>query len=350
MSRNFKIDNHVIGANSNCFVIAEIGVNHNGKLKMAHELIDAAVNSGANAVKFQTFIAEQLASTVAPKADYQKNLTNSEETQLEMLRSFELSQKDHAELMSHCKEVGIIFLSTPFDETAADMLDDLGVSAFKIGSGDMTNLPLLRHVTKKGKPLLLSTGMSTLDEVIISVKAIEESQAVPLALLHCVSCYPAKPEECNLSVMHTLREKFNVAVGFSDHTLGSSISLAAVALGANVLEKHLTLDRNQEGPDHFSSILPVEFKIMVKSVRDIENSIGDGFKMPVDAELETAAVARKSLVASRNLEQGTILQATDIKILRPGTGLSPSMLEEVIGKTLSKSVSFDDVLTLDCIE
>lgn len=327
---------------SGCFVIAEAGVNHNGDVALAHRLVDAAVDAGADAVKFQTFTADRIVTPTAAKATYQAAATGGAETQHEMLRRLELDAAAHAELMEHCRARGILFLSTPFDEPAADLLARLGVEALKVPSGELTNLPFLDHVARKGLPLIVSTGMADLGEVEQAVRTVTGLDAAPpLALLHCVSSYPTPPADANLRAMATLRACFGVPVGFSDHTAGQSVAVAAAAIGARVIEKHLTLDRSMDGPDHKASLEPGEFTTMVAGIRDALAALGDGMKRPRPIEAEIRRVARKSLVAARALAAGTVLTAGDLVAKRPGTGIAPSGLAQVVGRRLRHDVAVD---------
>jgi N,N'-diacetyllegionaminate synthase len=326
------------------FVIAEAGVNHNGDLDLARRLVDAAAEAGADAVKFQTFRTEALVSGAAPKARYQVETTGERESQRAMLARLELSAEAHAGLRDHATRRGLVFFSTPFDEASADLLARLGVELLKIPSGEVTNLPLLRHVAAKRLPVLLSTGMCTLEEVAAAVEAIRAAGDPPLAILHCVSAYPAPAEDTNLRAMETLRARFGVPVGLSDHSLGLEIALAAVARGAAVLEKHLTLDRALPGPDHRASLEPADFGALVRGVRAIESALGDGAKRPMPSELDTRAVARRSLVAARPLPAGHRLTRDDIAIKRPGTGIPPGELERLLGRRLARSVEADALL------
>ena len=339
-----------IGNGSPCFIIAEAGVNHNGDLELARRLVDAAAEAGADAVKFQTFSADRLATAAAPQADYQRRNTGIEESQRAMLHRLELTAEAHRELMARCRERGILFLSSPFDEDSADFLEELGVPAFKIPSGELTNVPFLAHVARKGRPLIVSTGMATLDEVRPAVETIRQAGSPPLALLHCVSSYPAQPADVNLRAMATLREAFAVPVGFSDHTAGTDIALAAVALGANILEKHLTLDRTLPGPDHLASLEPDEWIAMVAALRRIEAALGDGRKRPAPSEADAARVARKSLVAAGDLPAGCVLRRDHLAVRRPGTGLPPGRLESVLGRRLRQALAAGAVLTEDLLE
>ena len=334
-----------IGPGQPCFVIAEAGVNHNGVLERALGLVDIAAEAGADAVKFQTFSAERLTTRSAPKAAYQFDSTNGSESHFDMLRRLELSEADHRVLARHCAARNILFLSTPFDDGAADMLERLGVAAFKVSSGDLTNLAFLRYVSEKGKPLIVSTGMATLGEVELAVGAIAGAGGVPYALLHCVSGYPAPPSSVNLRAMATLRRAFRVPVGFSDHTEGLEIAFGSVALGACILEKHFTTDRDLPGPDHRASLEPGELKDLVRGIRAIESSLGDGRKIPADAEGTMAAVARRSLVAARRVEPGAKLTSADVTVKRPGTGLAPALAEHVIGR--EARVAIDEGALID---
>lgn len=327
-----------IGPEQPCFIIAEAGVNHNGSLDMALRLVDAALRAEANAVKFQTFVSELVISANAPKAAYQRVTTAAAESQLEMVKKLEFPPHVFKEIQSYCNSVGILFLSTPFEEASADVLESLGVPAFKIPSGEITNFPFLEHVARKHRPMIVSTGMADLEEVREAVELIRNSGSAELILLHCVSSYPAKPAHVNLRAMQTLANEFSVPVGFSDHTLGIEIPLAAAALGASVIEKHLTLDKSLPGPDHRASLEPEEFAAMVRGIRTVESALGDGHKRPSPDELDTASVARKSLVSAHSLGRGTILAKDDIAIRRPGTGLGPALRSELIGRRLSRDV------------
>jgi len=338
-----------IGPHEPVFIIAEAGVNHNGDVEMARQLVDVAAEAGADAVKFQTFKAEQVASPSAPKAGYQLGATGAGESQQEMLRSLELSPKDHYVLRDHCERKGLIFLSTPFAEDSADFLDELGVPGFKIASGEITNFPFLQHVARKGKPLILSTGMSWLGEVDEAVRTIRSVGTKELILLHCVSRYPADPAEANLRAIRTMEGVFQIPVGFSDHTLGAEVALAAAAIGARVLEKHFTLDRALPGPDHRASLEPQELKALVRGVRKVEQALGHGRKEPSAGELETAAVARRSLVAACEIEPNTVLTESMVGIKRPGTGISPSMLPYVIGRTVKTRLTAGALITSEVL-
>ena len=333
-----------IGPGHPCFIIAEAGVNHNGDVGLAERLVDAAIETGADAVKFQTFTAERLVTPKAPKADYQAAVTDAAESQVAMLRKLELSREAHVRLFEYARRRGITFLSTPFDEQSADLLDDLGVPLFKIASGEITNLLLLEHVARKRKPMVVSTGMSTLDEVGEAVRVIHKAGCPALALLHCTSNYPADPAESNLNAMITMRQAFDLPVGYSDHTPGIEVAVAAVALGASVLEKHLTLSREMPGPDHRASLEPGDFAAMVRAVRSVETALGDGIKRPMESERNTRAIARRSLVAATDLPAGTVLQAHHLAAKRPGLGLPPGELARLVGRRLTKSLQADDMI------
>jgi N,N'-diacetyllegionaminate synthase len=329
---HIAIDGRQIGPGLPCFVIAEAGVNHNGDIARALQLVDIAAAAGADAVKFQTFSAERLVTRDAPKAQYQVETTGPERSQYAMLAELELSVDDHMQLIKRCNDRGILFLSTPFDEQAADLLHGFGIAAFKTPSGELTNLDFLQHVARFGLPMIVSTGMATLGEVDSAVSAIEASGEPPLALLHCVSNYPAAPTDVNLRAIDTLARAFGVPAGYSDHTVGIAIGLAAAALGACIIEKHYTIDRNLPGPDHRASLEPFELNALVAGIRTIEEALGDGRKRPTPSEASTAAVGRKSLVAARDIVRGAVLTTADISAKRPGTGLAPSLRDALVGR------------------
>jgi N-acetylneuraminate synthase len=345
-----KIGSRKVGSGEPVLVIAEIGVNHNGDVRLAQQLVDLAAAAGADAVKVQTFTAAGLVTPTSPKAVYQTETTSATESQLEMLRGLELSEDAHWELKQHCHRAGLMFLSTPFDSAAADLLEQLDVPAFKISSGDVTNLPLLEHVAGKGRPIILSTGMSNIEEVADAVKAIRNAGCEQLVLLHCVSNYPASVSDVNLRAMQTMAEAFRVPVGYSDHTTGIDISIAAVALGACVIEKHFTLDRNLPGPDHRASLEPDELRALIQGVRRVEAALGDGQKVPADSELDTARVARRSLVAAENIYAGTRILREMIAAKRPGTGLSPTKLSVIVGRTALVDIVAGSMLTTEMFD
>jgi N-acetylneuraminate synthase len=338
-----------VGPGWPCFVIAEAGVNHNGDLGLARKLIDAAAESGADAVKFQSFQADKLVTKDAVKANYQTRNTDAGESQLDMLRRLELSAADHRELVAHCRRRGVLFMSTPFDDASADLLDELDVPVYKMPSGEVTNLPFLAHVARKRRPMIVSTGMTTLGEVEAAVQTLEAAGNPPFVLLHCVSNYPADPADVNLRAMQTMATAFGRPTGYSDHTLGDAVTLAAVALGACVIEKHFTLDRNLPGPDHQASLEPAEIAALVRSIRVVEAALGDGRKRPAASEANTAAVARKSLVAAADIPAGASLTEKTIAIKRPGTGLPPAMRPLLVGKTARRDIRAGTLLTLEMV-
>ena len=329
---------------ANVFIIAEAGVNHNGSLDLALRLVDAAKASGADAVKFQTFRADLLVTQSAHKAPYQERTTGTSESQFEMLRRLELDAAAHRRLIDHCHEVGIQFLSSPFDTQSADLLASMNVPLYKVPSGEITNLPFLQHLARKGRPLFLSTGMSTLGEVEEAVHVLQSAGAPQVTLLHCVTEYPAPYAEVNLRAMQTLKVAFGLPVGYSDHTPGIFMAIAAVALGAEVIEKHFTLDRSLPGPDHAASLEPAELRQMVAAIRQVELALGSGIKAPAPCELPNLSVARKSVVAARSLPVGHQLAASDLDIKRPGNGLAPKLLPALIGRTLGKAVVQDELI------
>lgn len=347
------------------FIIAEAGVNHNGDLALAYKLVDAAVEAGADAVKFQTFKAENVVSRSTEKAEYQKETTGAAESQFEMIKKLELPLEDFEEIKKHCDKKGIIFLSTPYDYESVDFLEDL-VPLYKVGSGEITNLQFLKYIAKKGKPIILSTGMSNLGEVEEGISAITNANPsffltpnmqyssptirhssstfhfAPLALLHCISNYPANFEEINLKAMLTLEKAFKFPVGYSDHTLGIEISISAVALGAKVIEKHFTLNKSLPGPDHKASLEPQELKQMVVAIRNVEKSLGNEIKRPTQDEREVMKVARRSLVTARDIRAGKVVKESDITIKRPGTGILPKFKEIVVGMRLTRGIRKDE--------
>jgi N,N'-diacetyllegionaminate synthase len=341
-----EIAGRKVGDGHPCFVIAEAGVNHNGDINLARELVKVAAKAGADAIKFQTFTADRLATATAPKATYQVARTEQGESAQAMLKRLELDADDHKTLIQDCKREGIMFLSSAFDEQSADLLEELGVQAYKIPSGEITNIPYLRHMASKGKPLIVSTGMSTLDEVAVAFDAVKR---VPVVLLHCVSLYPSPPEGTNLRAMQTMRERFRVPVGYSDHTEGVDVALAAVALGASMLEKHFTTDRKLPGPDHAASLEPHELARMILGIREVEASLGDGVKRPLPEEAETARVARKSVVAAKDIAEGTAIDRDMLAVMRPGTGLPPTKLEWVVGRRAKHHIERGSVITEDLV-
>src|SRR6185369_17047632 len=350
MATTIQVGDKRIGAGAPVFIIAEAGVNHNGDLDMAKRLIHVAVAAGADAVKFQSFKAEVLVTATAPKANYQTQTTPAAESQLEMLRKLELSKEDHEELAAYCKSKGILFLSTPFDEASADLLDTLSVPLFKISSGDLTNTPLLTHVAKKQKPVILSTGMANLAEVREAVETLNAAGCDKIVLLHCVSDYPADPADMNLRAIQTLRETFGVPAGFSDHTQGLEVALAAAALGASVIEKHFTLDRTLPGPDHRASLEPAELTTFISGIRTVESSLGNGEKVPTAREIETAKVARRSIVAAQTIPSGKIVERHMLAVKRPATGLPPAQLDSIVGRKTRVEIREGTLLEMEMFE
>ena len=327
-------------------IIAEAGVNHNGDSKIAMELIEVAKTSGADFVKFQTFKASQLVVKSARKAPYQAQNSNANESQYEMLKGLELSERMHRELMEKSGILGINFISTAFDIESADMLHSLGQDIFKIPSGEITNLPYLRHIGSFGKKIILSTGMSNLQEVSDALKVLEVSGTPKsqITVLHCTSAYPAPVSEVNLLAMQTIKETLDVAVGYSDHTLGIEVSIAAVALGATVIEKHFTLDRNLPGPDHLASLEPDELKSMVSQIRNIEMALGDGVKRAMPSELENISLVRRSVVANCSIRKGEIFSELNLAAKRPRTGISPMDWDRIIGSQARRDFHADELI------
>lgn len=342
-----RIGSRSIGPGSPVFVIAEAGVNHNGNLQRALQLVDAAAEAGADAVKFQTFRAEEVVSVSAPKAQYQIGTTGAAESQLEMIKRLELSPEDHRAIVAHCNTRGILFLSTPFDFESAELLETLGVPAYKIGSGDITNWLFLEQIASKQKPIIISTGMSNLGEVEQAVSVLRRAGCSQLVILHCTSSYPAPPESVNLRAMQSMADAFHVPVGFSDHTKGMEASLAAVALGACVIEKHFTLDAKLPGPDHKASLEPDELGALVRSIRIVESMLGDGLKRSTLAEQDVKEVARRSIVARRTIASGTLITQDLLAFKRPGTGIPPSEYKKVVGRKAARTIAPDTLIKFE---
>lgn len=344
--KSVEIGERKIGDNCPCFIIAEAGVNHNGDLELAKQLVETAAEAGADAVKFQTFKAAALISAATPKAEYQKATTGSSEGQLEMVRRLEMSEAMTRAVAEHAAKRKILFLSTGFDEGSVDLLDSIGVPAFKVGSGDLTALPLLEFIGHKKKPVILSTGMSYMEEVRTAVEALLGAGCPEVALLQCVSSYPADPEAANLLVIQTLKDAFNVPVGFSDHSLGIEVAIAAVALGANIIEKHITLDVNLPGPDHRVSMTPQAFRTMTRSIRLVEASRGDGVKRPTPSEKNVREVARRSIVAACTIPQGAVITPAMLAFKRPGTGIPPASWKEIVGRRAVREIPVDTLIAI----
>jgi len=328
------------------FVIAEAGVNHNGSLPLAKKLVDAAKEAKADCVKFQTFIAENVVSSNAAKADYQKVQTGENGTQLEMVKKLELSFEEFKELKKYCDYKGIEFMSTAFDLDSLEFVNNLNVSRIKIPSGEITNLPLLIKAAQLHKPVILSTGMSNLEEVGKAITVLIENGVTDLTVLHCTTEYPAPFCDVNLNAMLTIKNTFNVKVGYSDHTEGWEIPVAAVALGAAVIEKHFTLDKTMEGPDHKASLEPDELEKMIASIRKVELALGDGIKHPAGSEIKNIAIVRKSIVAKCDIKKGDLLSEDNLAIKRPGNGISPMRWFEIIGQKANKDYKEDELIVL----
>lgn len=327
-------------------VIAEAGVNHNGSIELAKKLIKEASIAGADVVKFQTFKAETLVSKSAKKANYQKASTDAEESQFDMLKKLELDYAIHEELMQYSNEQGIKFLSSAFDLESIDLLSELGIDIFKIPSGEITNLPYLRKIAQTGKQVILSTGMSTISDIEAALEVLRQNGATDIIVLHCNTEYPTPMEDVNLLAMNNIQNTFKVRVGYSDHTAGIEVPIAAVALGAEVIEKHFTLDRTMEGPDHKASLDPKQLKAMVDAIRNIQAALGNGLKRPSESEIKNMSIARKSLVAKANIQAGEIFSEDNLTIKRPGTGLSPMLWDDIIGSIARKNYEADEVITL----
>lgn len=347
MEKVLQIENKLIG-NDSVFVIAEAGVNHNGSLVLAKKLVDVAKEAGADVVKFQTFKSEELITEEADMASYQEKNTGKKESQLDMLKKLELSYKDFEELKKYCDQKKIIFLSTPHTEGAVDFLDKL-VPAFKVSSGDLTNLPFLENIAKRNKSIILSTGMGTLGEIREAVETIKKYND-QIIILHCITNYPCTKEDVNLRAMETIQKEFGCITGYSDHTEGIEVPIMAVNLGAKVIEKHFTLDKNMEGPDHKASLNPAELKLMIDKIRKNEKIetpeeiLGNGLKIPNKNETEIAKVARKSVVAKINIPLNSVITEDMLVIKRPGTGINPKDISKVIGKRTSKEIKQDNLV------
>jgi N,N'-diacetyllegionaminate synthase len=328
------------------FIIAEAGVNHNGSLELAKKLIDVAVVSGADAVKFQTFKAEKLVSKNAQKADYQKQTTDTTESQFDMIKKLELDMDTHKELISYCKTKNIMFLSTPFDHDSIELLSDLGLEIFKIPSGEITNLPYLRHIGKLNKKVILSTGMTNIGEIedALDVLINAGTKKENIIVLHANTMYPTPMEDVNLKAMLTIGNTFDIAYGYSDHTLGIEVDIAAVAMGACCIEKHFTLDCTMEGPDHKASLEPDELKAMVKAIRNIELALGSSIKKPSKSEIPNMQIARKSIVAKIDIKKGDKLSEENITIKRPGNGINPMRWDDVVGTIATKDYNEDELI------
>lgn len=332
---------------NNVFIIAEAGVNHNGDIEIAKCLIDKAAEAGVDAVKFQTFNTEKLVAKDAPKADYQvKNTANNEENQYDMIKKLELSYEDHIELMNYCNNKNIMFLSSAFDLESIDLLNDIGIELFKIPSGEIENVPYLRKIAQSGKKIILSTGMSTMGDIEFALDLLKSEGAKEIIVLHCNTEYPTAMKDVNLRAMEQIKEKFNVEVGYSDHTLGIEVPIAAVALGAKVIEKHFTLSREMSGPDHKASLEPEELKNMVRCIRNIELALGCREKKVTESEVKNKLVARKSLICTKDIKAGEKFTEENIIAKRPGNGLSPKLWDKVIGKRAKRDFFKDEMVEI----
>ena len=334
--------------NPHTLIIAEAGVNHNGSIKAARKMIDIAAEAGADYVKFQTFKAETLLTQNADKAEYQKNATDNNESQFDMLKKLELDREAHEELIKYCKSRDVRFLSTAFDRKSIDMLSKLNIPIYKIPSGEITNLPYLRHIGSMGKPIIMSTGMSTLDEVCDALNILMEAGAKKdkVTILHCNTEYPTPMEDVNLKAMLTIKDELGVNIGYSDHTLGIEVSIAAVSMGATVIEKHFTLDRTLPGPDQAASLEPHELKVMVKAIRNIENIMGDGIKKPSPSEMKNMPIARKSIVAKRSIKKGEKFSEDNLTVKRPGTGLRPMEWDDILKQRSKFNFNVDELIKI----
>lgn len=328
------------------YIIAEAGVNHNGDIKIAYKLAEAAKESGADAVKFQTFKTRKLVSRMAPKADYQKKETSENESQEDMLKKLELSDEEHMKLKKYCDSIGIQYLSTPFDEESVDFLNRMELPVMKIPSGEITNWPLLVRIAKTERKIVLSTGMSSLDEIQAAIKVLEGNGAKEITVLHCNTGYPTPFEDVNLRAMRKMAYVLQKSIGYSDHTPGIEIPIAAVAMGADIIEKHFTLSRNMEGPDHKASLEPDELKAMINSIRNVERALGNGEKIPTKSEMKNIFVARRSIVAAQQIKKGEIFTEDNLTTKRPGNGISPMRWLEIIGMKAKRDFSEDDLIEL----
>ncbi|WP_295916174.1 N-acetylneuraminate synthase [uncultured Anaerovibrio sp.] len=331
---------------SKVLIIAEAGVNHNGEIAIAKKMVDVAKDAGVDYIKFQTFVPEKLVSCYAEKAEYQKKTTDAAESQLDMLRKLSLSENEFVSLRGYCEEVGIGFISTPFDLESIDFLEKLNMDFWKIPSGEITNLPYLEKIAKTGRKVILSTGMSDIQEIKEAVKVLEGNGTTEIVLLHCNTQYPTPYEDVNLSAMRTIAKETGKEVGYSDHTQGIEVPIAAVAMGATVIEKHFTLDKTMDGPDHKASLEPDELTQMVSAIRHIEKAVGTGKKEPTASEKGNKAIARKSIVAACKITKGEVFSESNITTKRPGNGISPMKWHEVLGKTAPKDFDEDELIEL----
>lgn len=347
--RAIKIQKRLIGEGEPCFIIAEAGVNHNGNLDTAKELVKIAKNAGADAIKFQIYKTDSIVSKTARKAEYQK-LTDEHKTQYDMLKKLELTGDDFKELADYSKELGIMFLSSPFDKQSADILESLDVPAYKIASGEITNYPLLKHIALKKKPMIISTGMATMSEIENAIAFVKQNGLNQLIILHCITSYPSRIEDLNLKVIQSMKIDLDVPIGFSDHSHGIYAPIAAIALGSSLIEKHFTLDKNMQGPDHKASLEPEELNDMIEIIRKIEISLGDGRKRVTEEEMRIREVARKSIVAMCDIPPGVAITEEMLDVKRPGKGLEPHYFFKLLGKKTLTLINKDEVISLNMIE
>lgn len=344
-----KIDDKVIGNGYPTYIVAELGVNHNGNMELVKELIDKASEAGVDAIKFQKFKTESLVTKNAPKAKYQEVTTDAAESQFDMLKRLELSENSLQELYNYAKFKGIEAFATPFDDESVDFLYNLGIKAYKVGSGDITNIPMLKKIAKKGLPVILSAGMSTLGEIEDALDAIRSEGNDNIVLMHCTSNYPTNEDDVNLRAMNTMMTAFQIPTGYSDHTMGTAVSIAAVARGAVIIEKHFTLDRSLPGPDHSASLEPKELKELVEGIRAVERALGSPIKKPNKSELEVKYVAQKSIVAAMEIKKGEIITEEMLTVKRPGGGIKPKYLQFVVGREAKLDIKEDSIISLDMI-
>jgi N,N'-diacetyllegionaminate synthase len=350
MLKEIRIGNKTIGGSSSVFLIAEAGVNHNGDLAMARRLVHEAASCGADCIKFQTFKAERVVTAEAPKAKYQLGTTEKSESQLDMLRKIELKPEHHLELKEYAESLDLVFLSTPYNFEDIDLLESIGVLAYKVASGQIVEHPFLRKISRTGKPIFLSTGMATMAEVDNALRTIRDERNDRVVLLQCTTNYPSRIEDANLRVIQTFRSVFGCLVGYSDHTIGVESAIASVVLGAKVIEKHFTLDKNLPGPDHSSSMTPEELRSLVDKIHKTEASLGKAQKEPTETEKENSIGMRRSIVASRDIQKGEVITVDNITFKRPATGLSPQFYDIILGKKALKDISYDELLEKDMIE
>ena len=350
MVKSIKINGFIINDYSRAYIIAEAGVNHNGDITLAKRLVDEAVKTGVDCVKFQTFKAENLVTKKAPKANYQLQVTDPSESQFDMLKKLELTLPEYKELIQYCEAKRITFLSTPYNKEDIDFLDELNVPAFKVASGQLVELPFLRHMARKGKPMIISTGMSYMSDVDEAVRAIRAEGNDQIILLQCTTNYPSLEEEANLQSMNAMKASTGCIVGYSDHTLNNICMLGSIALGAKVIEKHFTLDKKMDGPDHSCSADPAEFTQLVKEIRIMESALGNGIKIPGIHESKNIQGMRRSLASKVDIRKGEIITEDKIAIKRPATGLEPKFIDQIIGKTAKRDILGDEILQMNMIE